>query len=602
MELKVGPNPTEDGCVFILWAPTAKRAQLRLISPSEDTIPMQKDSRGYFRVDVDGIRPGARYFFRINDETDLPDPASRYQPEGVHGPSEVVNAAFPWTDSSWFGIPLRDYIIYELHVGTFTAEGTFDAVIPHLAELKELGVTALEIMPVAQFPGERNWGYDGVGFYAVQNSYGGPAGLKRLVDAAHQHGLAMILDVVYNHAGPEGNYLGILAPYFTETYKTPWGPAMNFDGPNSGGVREFFLENALYWQDEFHFDALRLDAVHAIRDIGALPFLRELKQRTAAKSEQLNRRFHLIAETDLNAPRFVLPPLLGGYGCDAQWADDFHHCLHVLLTGEKSGYYEDYTGGLEQFAKIWREGYAFTGEYSPYRRARHGQPTDGISLRQFVVCAQNHDQVGNRMAGDRLSSLVDFESLKLAAGCVLLSPFTPLIFMGEEYGEPAPFQYMVDHGDPELLKAVQKGRREEFASFAWSGEVPDPASKATFDRSRLNQALRQKGKHQKLLRFYQNLIRIRKEHRSITGAERRDLDVKVRDEVLIVRYLRSPELLVIFSFNKTPVVVEDSEPGDGWELLLDSSLKEWGGPASSADDKMIAPRSVRVLTRKASSL
>ena len=365
---------------------------------------MKIDSRGYYHVAVKGISAGTRYFFRINEQSDIPDPASRFQPEGVHGPSEVTAASFQWADGGWFGLPMREYVIYELHVGTFTAEGTFEGAIPHLAELKELGITAIEIMPVAQFPGRRNWGYDGVGFFAVQNSYGGPDGLKRLVNAAHRHGLAVILDVVYNHVGPEGNYLSKLAPYFTYTYKTPWGPALNFDGPHSDGVREFFIQNALYWQEEFHFDALRLDAVHAIRDIGALPFLRELREKTATKAEELNRRFHLIAETDLNAPRFILPPLLGGYGCDAQWADDFHHCLHVLLTGEKRGYYEDYAGGLEQFAKVWRHGYAFTGEYSPYRKARHGQPTVGTSLRQFVVCAQNHDQIGNRMIGDRLSS------------------------------------------------------------------------------------------------------------------------------------------------------------------------------------------------------
>ena len=601
MELTLGATIQRDeSCIFNVWAPSATEVQVHLVSPRDELIPMHRREHGYYSACVPNLPPGARYFIRIDGQTDVPDPASRYQPEGVHGPSEIVSSDFPWTDNHWFGVPLRDYVIYELHVGTFSPEGTFEGIIPYLAELKSLGITAIELMPVAQFPGKRNWGYDGVGMYAVQNSYGGPQGLKRLVNAAHEFGLAVILDVVYNHLGPEGNYLGSLAPYFTGTYKTPWGLALNFDGPHSDGVRRFFIENALYWQTEFHIDALRLDAVHAIRDIGALPFLRELKQKTAARAEELNRRFYLIGETDLNAPRFILPENAGGYGLDAQWADDFHHCLHVLLAGEERGYYEDYTGGLEQFAKVWREGYAFTGEYSPYRKARHGQPTDGTSLRQFVICAQNHDQVGNRMTGDRLGSLVDFESLKLAAACVLLSPFTPLLFMGEEYGEPAPFQYMVDHSDKELLQAIRNGRREEFASFAWSGEVPDPASEATFLRSRLNHSLREKGNHQKLLRFYRKLLAIRKEHACIRTAERRDMEVKVEGECLFVRYRIEPELLLIFSFAKQPITPRFDD-SDDWEAILDSASSEWGG-STGQSLATIAPRSARVLRRRAHSV
>jgi maltooligosyltrehalose trehalohydrolase len=602
MELSLGATiQPDESCLFNVWAPSAAQVQLHLVSPPDELVPMEQQECGYYTLRVPKLSAGARYFIRVNGQTDVPDPASRYQPEGVHGPSEVVGSTFPWTDAHWFGVPLRDYVIYELHVGTFSSEGTFDGVIPYLAELKALGVTAIELMPVAQFPGKRNWGYDGVGMYAVQNSYGGPQGLKRLVNAAHEIGLAVILDVVYNHLGPEGNYLGTLAPYFTGTYKTPWGLALNFDGAHSDGVRRFFIENALYWQTEFHIDALRLDAVHAIRDIGALPFLRELKQKTAARADELNRRFYLIGETDQNAPRFILPENVGGYGLDGQWADDFHHCLHVLLTGEQRGYYEDYTGGLEQFAKVWREGYAFTGEYSPYRKARHGQPTDGTSLRQFVVCAQNHDQVGNRMTGDRLSSLLEFESLKLAAACVLLSPFTPLIFMGEEYGEPAPFQYMVDHTDKELLQAIRDGRREEFASFAWSGEVPDPASEATFVRSRLNHSLREKGNHQKLLQFYRKLLAIRKEYSCIRTAERRDIEVKVEGECLLVHYLLQPELLLLFSFAKEPVTSPLVDQLANWETVLDSASVEWRGSGADSATK-IAPRSARVLRRRAHSV
>ena len=601
MLLSLGANLRADGsCAFCVWAPATARVELHLVSPKDRLVPMERDALGYCSVILKDVANGARYYFRLNGESDLPDPASRFQPEGVHGPSEVVNPQFQWKDQHWFGVPFREYVIYELHVGTFSSEGTFDGVIPYLAELKALGVTAIELMPVAQFPGKRNWGYDGVGLYAPQNSYGGPEALKRLVNAAHDLGLAMILDVVYNHLGPEGNYLGNFGPYFTSTYKTPWGAALNFDGPHSDEVRRFFVENAVYWQTEFHFDALRLDAVHAIRDISALPFLQDLKQQTAARAEELNRRFYLIGESDLNAPRFILPQSVGGYGLDAQWADDFHHCLHVLLSGEQRGYYEDYTGGLEQFAKVWREGFAFTGEYSPYRKARHGQPTDGTSPKQFVVCAQNHDQIGNRMAGDRLSSLVEFESLKLAAACVLLSPFTPLLFMGEEYGELAPFQYMVHHGDEDLLSAVQKGRREEFASFAWAGDVPDPACELTFARSRLNHSLREKGNHQKLLQFYRKLLAMRRDFRCITNARRCEVEVTVAGEVLLVRYRLEPELLIAFSFSKQPVSTALPKNANGWPTILDSAAAEWGGPAPSTAHGgalQLAPRSVCVLSR-----
>ena len=598
MELSIGAHPRANrSCTFTVWAPSASEMQLHLVSPEDKLIQMDRLERGYFQASVPNLSAGARYFFRPNGQNDVPDPASRFQPEGVHGPSEVIARDFEWTDQTWTARALRDYAIYELHVGTFSAEGTFDGVIPYLPELKALGITAIEIMPVAQFAGKRNWGYDGVGLYAVQNSYGGPKGLKRLVNAAHETGLAVILDVVYNHLGPEGNYLGLFGPYFTETYRTPWGAALNFDGPHSDGVRQFFIENALYWQMDFHFDALRLDAVHAIRDIVALPFLQELKRVTSTKAAQINRPFYLIGETDLNAPRFVLPENRGGYGLDAQWADEFHHCLHVLLTGEKRGYYEDYTGGLEQFAKVWREGYAFTGEYSPYRKAHHGQPTDGLTAEQFVICAQNHDQVGNRMAGDRLSTLVDFEKLKLAAACVILSPFTPLLFMGEEYGEPAPFQYFVDHQDHDLVAAVRKGRREEFASFAWSGEVPDPASEATFSRSRLNHSLRQKGNHQVLLRFYRKLLSIRNEYRSIKQSSRQDVTVTVEKDLLLVRYPGSPELILMFSFSNQPVAA--AVPSGSWSIILDSSATEWAGQGTNTPQTRspIAPWSVRVLSR-----
>jgi maltooligosyltrehalose trehalohydrolase len=411
---------------------------------------------------VQGVKPGTRYFYRLDGNTERPDPASKFQPEGVHGPSQVIDPHFVWEELHWSGIPFSHYVLYELHVGTFTAQGTFDAIVPHLDELKDLGITSIEIMPVAQFPGDRNWGYDGVYPGAVQNSYGGPEGLKRLIDACHQRGLAVTLDVVYNHLGPEGNYLCDFGPYFTDRYHTPWGAAINFDGPDSDAVRRFFIENALSWVTEFRLDALRLDAVHGIFDFSALHFLQELAAAVHEQAERLNRRIYVIAESDLNDVRLVSSPELGGYGLDAQWNDDFHHALHTLLTGERTGYYEDF-GRIQDLAKAFAEGFVYSGAYSPARRRRHGNTSKDLAADRFVVCAQNHDQVGNRLKGDRLSALVSFEGLKLAAAVVLLSPFIPLLFMGEEYGETAPFPYFVSHSDPDLIEVVRRGRRAEFA-------------------------------------------------------------------------------------------------------------------------------------------
>jgi maltooligosyltrehalose trehalohydrolase len=438
-------------CTFTVWAPARRRVELKLTphpldgkvgAGQEGLIEMElpgesaeaKETAGYWQLTVPDIQPGTRYFFQLDGSVTRPDPASNFQPEGVHGPSEVIDhGQFQWKDEKWKGIGLKDMIIYELHVGTFTPEGTFSAAIGRLSDLKELGINAVEIMPVAQFPGDRNWGYDGVYPYAVQNSYGGPDKLKELVNASHRAGLAVVLDVVYNHLGPEGNYLRDFGPYFTDKYQTPWGQAINFDGPYSDPVREFFIENALYWFRDYHIDALRLDALHAVFDMSAKHFLRELSERVAEFSKENGRRFYLVAESDLNDVRLIKPRSRGGYGLDAQWSDDFHHSLHALLTGEKKGYYQDF-GSVRNLAKVFREGFVYTGQYSEHRKRRHGSKPKHRKARQFVVCIQNHDQVGNRMYGKRLSQLVGFESLKLAAGTVILSPYIPHLFMGEEYG------------------------------------------------------------------------------------------------------------------------------------------------------------------------
>jgi maltooligosyltrehalose trehalohydrolase len=596
-------------CSFLVWAPKARKVELFVVAPAKRTLLLQPVERGYHAGRVEGLEPGAQYFYRLDGRQQRPDPASRFQPEGIHGPSEILDNGFEWHDQSWSGLGLREYIIYELHVGTFTSEGTFAAVIPHLRQLKELGITALELMPVAQFPGTRNWGYDGVFPFAVQNSYGGPEGLKRLVDAAHRTGLAVVLDAVYNHLGPEGNHLAEFGPYFTDRYHTPWGPALNFDGAHSDEVRRFFFENALYWQTEFHVDALRLDAVHAIRDGSALPFLQELARVTHQRSEELGRRFYLIAESDRNDARLITPEVLGGYGVDAQWSDDLHHCLHVLLTGEREGYYEDF-GGTKLLAKTFREGYAYTGEYSKSRKRRHGNSPRLASAKQFVVFSQNHDQIGNRMKGDRLSRLANLEALKLAAGTILLSPFIPLLFMGEEHGEPAPFQYFISHTDPYLVETVRRGRQAEFSGFAWQGKPADPQSEVTFQDCVLDHKLaRAEGSHQALYSFYQELLRLRKENPAIATAEKDTLEVEGLDPEQVVHMLYNhpvAPVLIVLSFAAAPTTVSLRVPPGIWRSLLDSSACRWSGPGESVPGKFssngqvslkLPPQSVVVFER-----
>ncbi|OHE33406.1 MAG: malto-oligosyltrehalose trehalohydrolase [Syntrophobacterales bacterium RIFOXYC2_FULL_60_23] len=572
-------------------------------------VPLKRGERGYASAVVGGVEPGSRYFYRLHGQQDFPDPASRFQPLGVHGPSQVVQPGFSWGDAHWSGLPLSDYVIYELHVGTFTPEGTFDAIIPYLDELKELGLTALELMPVAQFPGGRNWGYDGVYPFAVQNSYGGPEGLKRLVNACHQRGLAVVLDVVYNHLGPEGNYLANYGPYFTQRYRTPWGPALNFDGPDSDEVRRFFIDNALFWSSEYHIDALRLDALHAIVDLSPQPFLAELAATVRRTREGWNRKFYLMAESDLNDVRLVRSTDLGGYGLDAHWNDDFHHALHTLLTGEQTGYYADF-GRLEQLAKAWREGFIYSGEYSPYRRRRHGSSSRDIAAERLVVFGQNHDQIGNRLGGERLSQLVSFEAVKLAAGVVLLSPCLPLLFMGEEYGEVAPFWYFVSHSDPALIEAVRKGRQEEFAAFQWPGEPPDPLDEATFARARLDHRLRREGEHRVLRDFYREALRLRQELKLLTGLGRQDRDVHAYEQEKVLRVRMNGELaqgLILFSFGPEPLDMSFFWPEGAWHRELDSADRRWGGPGSETPPVIqghndillrLPPRSLTVYRRQ----
>ena len=578
----------EDRCLFRIWAPQHDSLSVRIVSPGEKIVPMLRDDRGYWTAAVNGVRPGTLYKYVINHAQSWPDPASFCQPSGVHGPSAVWNhAGFSWSDTHWSPPALKDMIIYELHVGTFSPEGTFDGALNRLPHLLALGVNTVEIMPVAQFPGDRNWGYDGVYPFAVQFSYGGPDGLKRFVDACHRNGLAVVLDVVYNHLGPEGNYFSQFAPYFTSRYQTPWGEALNFDGEYSDGVRNYFICNALYWFKEFHADALRLDAVHGIYDRSAKPILGEMREQVEALSAAAGRPLYLIAESDLNDTRLVADVASHGCGMHAQWCDDFHHALHALVTGENTGYYCDF-GSLADIEKACREGFVYAWRYSAFRKRYFGSSSAAVPADKFVVFAQNHDQVGNRMRGERLCQLAPFEAAKLAAGAVLAAPYVPLLFMGEEYAEEAPFQYFVSHSDEGLIRAVREGRQKEFAAFQWQGEVPDPQSEDTFIRSRLRWNAVSQGRHAVMLRFYQALIQLRKSVPALQACDKRAMSViRLAGGVLqLERRFRDSTVLCLMNFSAREENI--SPQTDAARLLkkLDSSAAAWQGPGSAAPETL----------------
>jgi len=498
----------------------------------------------------------------------LADPASRWQPDGVHGPSAVFDpSAHRWGDAGFVAPPLWRYVIYEVHVGTFTAEGTFDAAVRHLADLAALGVTAVEVMPVGQFPGRWNWGYDGVFPYAVQDTYGGPAGLQRFVDECHRHGLAVVVDVVYNHLGPEGNVLSAYGPYFTDRYRTPWGPAVNVDGADSDAVRRYFVDNAVQWFGDFHVDALRLDAVHGIVDPTATPFLADLSAAAEATSDRLGRRCRLIAESADNNPRLVTDRRAGGLGMDAQWNDDFHHALHAVLTGEGGGYYRDF-GRVDQLATAMSAGFVYQGEHSAFRRRRHGAPSAGVDPERWVVFAQNHDQVGNRPGGDRLTRLVTARRAALAAALVLLAPGVPLLFMGEEYGETRPFPYFVDHGDPALLAAVREGRAAEVGVAMLDPTAATTREAAVLDRSSGDAALRQ---------LYTDLLAIRRDHPAFGPGRRPEATASTSGSVLTLRRSSAGhQAVVVANVADRPVTAALPEgPGaGGWVPVLVRGIDE----------------------------
>lgn len=574
-----GAIVAENGaCTFCVWAPEKTSIELLLQTKSTELHALQKQQHGYWTVTLDSIAPGTKYLYRIDGKLERPDPASFFQPEGVHGASAVVNLRDGMTDAAgWNGIPLRDMVIYELHVGTFSPQGNFQGVIDKLPYLAELGINAIELMPIAQFPGRRNWGYDGVFPFAVQNSYGGPEGLRDLVEACHRSGIAVILDVVFNHLGPEGNYLNDFGPYFTDKYKTPWGKAINYDDAWCDGVRDYFLQNALMWLRDFHIDGLRLDAVHAIWDSSANHFVEKLAKEVKELEKQTGKTKVLIAEFDLNNPRYISSPEQGGYGLDGQWVDEFHHALHSFVTGEKEGYYEDF-GNFEHLERAYRDTYVYTGQYSLHRKKKFGVPVSN-RYDQFVVFAQNHDQIGNRMLGDRLSNSLSFDMLKVVACAYLMSPSVPMLFMGEEYAEKNPFMYFVSHSDEELIRLVREGRKKEFSYFNWEGEVPDPFAEETFEQCRLSFSFGNDSKSQSMLSYYRHLIDLRKTHPAFRDTSRDSMIVHPANESgLLVFERRSSDARIVVLLNFSKQVIE--WPGDAdrvYHLLSASQSAEFGG-------------------------
>ena len=591
----IGINFSGEEASVLLWAPLAEKVSVVV---DDTALLLTKKEYGYWHLATNKLKEGAAYRFSLDGKEPLPDPASLSQPEGVHGPSVALDLSrFTWTDRSWKNIPLEKYILYELHTGTFTAAGSFEAVEEKLDHLLELGVNAIEVMPVAQFPGSRNWGYDGVYPFAVQHSYGGPRALHQLVDRCHRKGIAVVLDVVYNHMGPEGNYFAAYAPYFTEKYNTPWGGAINFDDQWCDGVRRYFIENVLMWFRDFHIDALRLDAVHAIRDLSPNHILREIRQHTDQLMKATGRTHYLIVESDLNDTRFINPLQQQGYGMDAQWTDEFHHALRVSSGQPPSGYYSDFNG-LQHLAKAYTDAYVYDGQFSPHRKRKFGVKAAENPGQQFVVFSQNHDQVGNRMLGERTSSLVGFEMQKLLAAAVMVSPFIPMLFMGEEWSEPHPFLYFVSHTDPDLAEAVRKGRREEFASFHAQGEAPDPMAEKTFERSKLQWQLLDKEHHRLMFHYYKKLIGLRKSHPLMQSLNRKALDATAdpaRQLLFLHRWNHEKHLycLMNFSKNEQEVALPSNRK---WNCLLASSEKEWGGPLtqprSIGTSVLVAPESI----------
>ena len=572
----------DNSCDFVIWAPKATNMHL-LLEHSERRVKMNRQEFGYWNVTEKNIKPGTRYKYQLDNENSFPDPASLSQPDGVHEASEVVDLNdFNWTDLEWKNIPLHEMIQYELHTGTFSDKGDFEGIVSKLDYLKDLGINTIEILPVSQFSGHRNWGYDGVYPFAVQNSYGGPKKLMELVNTCHEKGMAVILDVVYNHFGPEGNYTGNFGHYFTDTYSTPWGQAINFDGAHSDAVRNYVVQNALMWCRDYHIDGLRLDAVHAIFDFSARHIMEELAENIDKLEKETGRKYYLIAESHLNDVRYISPVEKGGYALDAQWSDDFHHAVHTLTTGEKKGYYMDF-GKPEQLAKAIKNAFVFDGKYSEFRKKTYGNATENNPGEQFVIFNQNHDQVGNRLHGDRLISMTDFETAKVIAGAMFTAPNVPMLFMGEEYGERNPFYYFVSHFDPKLNKLVREGRRNEFKDFyADASESKNPDAAETFEASRLSWNIENDAEKKAMHGFYRELISLRKNHPVLKVPDKDKLEIQNNGKLYVMeRWQNEHRVIVIMNFDdrQHPVVLNLKNT---FSKIMDSAEEKWKGSGNEA--------------------
>jgi maltooligosyltrehalose trehalohydrolase len=562
---------------FEVWAPKARAVDVKIGSAK---YPTARTDGGWWRATVDTAAAGTDYSFLLDgDDRSLPDPRSAFQPFGVNGPSRIVDhSAFTWSDDAWQPRPLQSAIIYELHVGTFTPEGTCDAAAAKLSYLRDLGITHVELLPFAEFPGQWGWGYDGVDLFAPHHTYGGPEGLKRFVGACHSAGLAVIMDVVYNHFGPSGNYVGSFGPYFTDSHKTPWGDAVNLEAAGSYEVRRFFCDNALMWLRDYHIDGLRLDAVHAYMDRSAINFMEQLTAEVRGLEAITGKHYVVIAESDLNDPRIVSPREAHGYGMDAQWSDDFHHSLVTVLSGDRSGYYADY-GEFADLAKSLTEAFVYDGQYSEHRKRVQGRPAIGLPGWKFLGYSQNHDQVGNRAKGERLEHLTDIARAKIAAALTLTAPFVPMLFQGEEWAASSPFQYFTDHEDKELGNLVSEGRKKEFAAFGWNPEeIPDPQDAATFENSKLKWNELTQGKHAEMLEWYRKLIALRKSRPELCdGAlERVEVDFDEEDRWFS---MQRGGVVVVFTLDEEGY---SASLEDGVELLLasDASIRVQDGELS----------------------
>ncbi|WAC14133.1 malto-oligosyltrehalose trehalohydrolase [Dyadobacter pollutisoli] len=582
---------------FTVWAPQIKQVKLHLEGDSAAIFEMQADDEGYFNLTLPCSEKPYRYWYEPDGQGPFPDPASQYQPDGVHGCSQVVDHnAFKWTDERWKGKPFEDLVMYELHVGAFTPEGTFDAIIPRLEELAETGINAIELMPVSEFPGSRNWGYDAVFPYSVHSAYGGPEKLKALVNEAHRLGIAVFLDIVINHIGPEGNYFGNFGPYFTDKYSTPWGKAINFDGEWSDGVREYFSELIVFWSAYYHLDGLRLDAIHEIFDKGAFSFWELVQQKLAKHRRSNGRAFHLIAESDLNSPRVTRPVEVGGMGFDAQWLDDFHHALYVLLDEPGQQRYVDF-GTIGQLAKAYKEGFVHSGSYVNFRKRKHGASSAGVPGNAFVAFNLNHDQAGNRAGGERLSQLVSYARQKVAAAALMLSPYVPMLFMGEEYGEDTPFFFFVSHSDPELIESVIEGRRREFKDFGDTKKSLNPQNEQTFLKSKIKWQKRTEGKYAALLAWTKALITLRQTHPALRNFDKDGVMVDVISEKALALKRSSEDqkadLFCYLNFSDEGVPIKPPGAASGFKLILDSGENA----IAESTNEVLAGPGVKIFSR-----